>query len=263
MSNLSQSSPFDSIRHEDEQGEYWLARELMPLLGYARWQKFEGAIERAILSCKNSQNDAPKHFLPEAVKSQGRTAIDYRLSRYGAYLIALNGDPRKDEIAAAQNYFVAKTREAEVIIPQQSERIRELEIQRDIAQANAEAMRHERALFERRASILEFNGEVALAVIDNREVAVVEKQVIESINIPQGTRYKGQTLPQIVDYVRKRYGLRLKNGGVIVKLLKAAEKENLIQKIPRKVDQDYIPEENLPQVYKLLTDGNRQMLIGE
>jgi hypothetical protein len=270
MTNLTQSSPFDSIRHEDEQGEYWLATELLTLFGYKTWKRQKDTVERAIISCQNSGNDSASNFaevvqMAQIGDSQAYRSVvrDYKLSRLGCYLTAMNGDPRKPEIASAQSYFAIKAREAEVIIPQQSERLRELELQVALAQANAEMMKCERDLFEKRAEIYKFHGQDGLAQVSDREPAVIDRQVIESINIPQGTRYKGQTLPQIVDYVRKRYGLRLKNGGVIVKLLKAAEKDNLIQKMPRKVDQDYIPEEHLPQVYKLLTDGNRQMLIGE
>lgn len=120
MSNLenlhqqNNSSPFDNIRHIDDQGqEYWIARELMPLLGYSRWNEFKSVIERATFACKNTGNDVEMHFSVLTLKSQGRPGQDYKLSRYGGYLTAMNGDPRKPEIAAAQSYFVAKTREAE------------------------------------------------------------------------------------------------------------------------------------------------------
>ncbi|MBD2468759.1 BRO family protein [Nostoc sp. FACHB-145] len=120
MSNLenfhqpNNSSPFDSIRHLDDFGqEYWNARELMPLLGYSRWNDFKPVIERATFACKNTGNDVETHFSGATLKSQGRPGQDYKLSRYGGYLTAMNGDPRKPEIAAAQSYFVVKTHEAE------------------------------------------------------------------------------------------------------------------------------------------------------
>jgi DNA-damage-inducible protein D len=114
LNQLNNSSPFDGIRQIDEQGqEYWTARELMPLLGYSRWNEFKPVIERATFACKNTGNEVDMHFSGSTLKSQGRPGQDYKLSRYGGYLTAMNGDPRKPEIAAAQSYFVVKTREAE------------------------------------------------------------------------------------------------------------------------------------------------------
>lgn len=116
MSNLShqQNNTFESIRRKDEQGnEFWYARELMPILGYIRWDRVPDVIDRAKIACQNSQNLVSKHFSEEARKSGGRDGQDFRLSRYGCYLVAMNGDPRKPEIAAAQSYFAIKTHEAE------------------------------------------------------------------------------------------------------------------------------------------------------
>lgn len=111
------TSPFDAIRRNRPNGtEYWSARELMPLLGYHKWERFEMAIDRAAVACKNSGSDPADH-LPGAGKNPselgGRPARDRHLTRYGAYLVAMNGDPRKKEIAEAQTYFAVKTREAE------------------------------------------------------------------------------------------------------------------------------------------------------
>jgi DNA-damage-inducible protein D len=113
------ASPFDAIRCVTLEGrEYWSARELMPLLGYDRWENFEVAIRRAKVAGHNSGYDVATHFpgatkMVEVGSGAQRGVEDYHLSRYACYLIALNGDPRKDEIARAQTYFVIKTREAE------------------------------------------------------------------------------------------------------------------------------------------------------
>ncbi|AVH63900.1 BRO family protein [Nostoc sp. 'Peltigera membranacea cyanobiont' N6] len=111
----NQPSPFDKIKQVDTDGnEYWLARELMPILGYQQWRQFEDAISRAIAACSNIEQESEKHFLRLTAKSTGgRPRDDFKLTRYGCYLTAMNGDPRKPEIAAAQSYFVVKTREAE------------------------------------------------------------------------------------------------------------------------------------------------------
>lgn len=108
-------SPFDAIRRLDERGEYWLARELMPLLGYEQWRRFEDAIERAAVAARNAGHDPYDAFCRLRQEGTGgRPRDDFRLTRYAAYLVAMNGDPRKPEIAAAQTYFATKTREAEM-----------------------------------------------------------------------------------------------------------------------------------------------------
>jgi hypothetical protein len=109
-------SPFDAILRLDGAVEYWRARDLMKLLGYAKWQKFRDTIERAMATCENVGDLKASHFnhLPGAVSGSGRTGDDYKLSRHACYLIAMNGDPRKVEIAQAQTYFATKTREAEI-----------------------------------------------------------------------------------------------------------------------------------------------------
>lgn len=115
-------SPFDSLRLTDDSAvEYWSARDLMPHLGYEKWENFAAAIERAELACNNSGHQAPDHFRgARKVMDGGRwgstAAADFHLTRYGAYLLAMNGDPRKAEVAAAQTYFAAKTRQAETMV---------------------------------------------------------------------------------------------------------------------------------------------------
>ena len=91
---------------ENEQIEYWYARDLMKLLGYSRWENFENAIRRAIDSCETAQIEVSDHFreitkLITAGKGAKRPVSDYMLTRYACYLIAMNGDTTKDEIAFA------------------------------------------------------------------------------------------------------------------------------------------------------------------
>ncbi len=116
---IANPSPFDAIRREDEWGEHWSARELMPVMGYEKWERFEDAIERARISIANTGEDVARHASRFREPSGRTERINYRLTRYAAYLVAMNGDPRKPEIAAAQTYFAVKTREAEVAPAQQ------------------------------------------------------------------------------------------------------------------------------------------------
>lgn len=110
-------SPFEQIRQHGTDGERWSARDLMPLLGYDKWERFEDVIERARAAVLNSGQD-PDFHASRTREASGRTErINFRLTRYGAYLTAMNGDARKPDVAAAQTYFAIKTREAEIARP--------------------------------------------------------------------------------------------------------------------------------------------------
>ena len=114
------SKMFEDIKYIDEEGnEYWLARQLMPLLEYCKWDNFNKVIEQAKIACKNSGVDIKEQF-PEVgklsinVNGGKRRIVDYKLSRYACYLIAQNGDSRKRAIALAQTYFAIQTRKQEL-----------------------------------------------------------------------------------------------------------------------------------------------------
>ena len=118
-------SAFDAIVEivKDEDGndiEVWYARELQTVLGYARWENFVVAIGRAIESCKTLGISVDDHFrevtkMIALAKGAQRDVQDFMLTRYACYLIAQNGDPKKEEIAFAQSYFAIQTRKAELI----------------------------------------------------------------------------------------------------------------------------------------------------
>ena len=114
-------SPFDSIKRVGEDGaEYWSARDLMPLMGYGAWHNFMIPVKRARKSSENVGMTCNFNDVVKVVEREGRGGVerkDVHLDRMAAYLVAMNGDPNKPEVAAAQTYFAVQTRVAETQPP--------------------------------------------------------------------------------------------------------------------------------------------------
>ena len=121
MKNIKkENQTFESIKHIDENGiEYWYARELQDVLEYTQWRRFENVINKAKISCEKSGFSVIDHFadvgkMVQIGSGAEKEVNDYKLTRYACYIIAQNGDPRKEVIASAQTYFAVQTRKQEI-----------------------------------------------------------------------------------------------------------------------------------------------------
>mgnify|MGYP001059270264 FL=1 len=146
MSTLSakEYKCFEDIKRVRPDGsEYWAARELAPVLDYAKWENFYKVIKRAMIACENSGRSTLECF-PEVRKTSPmpnggvKDILDYELSRYACYLIVQNGDPRKEVIALGQTYFAIQTyrQEGADRFNQLDEDSRRLVVRGDIKQWN-------------------------------------------------------------------------------------------------------------------------------
>lgn len=148
--------------------EVWYARELQQVLGYTRWENFVVAISRAMESCKTLKVSVDDHFR-EVTKmvllgsGSHRKVQDFMLTRYACYLIAQNGDPKKEEIAFAQSYFALQTRKTE-LIEERLQQIARLDTRERLRSSEKQLSRniYERGVDEKGFARIRSKGDYAL-----------------------------------------------------------------------------------------------------
>ena len=163
-------SRFDSLAHFDVNYgvEYWSARELMPVFGYERWENFSKVIDKTIQSIQGAQKDV-NYYLREVTKmltigkNSERSVKDYELTRFACYILAQNGDSRKEEIAFAQSYFALQTRKQE-LIEERLEVLRRFEVRDKLRQSETQLSKniYERGVDEKGFGRIRSAGDQAL-----------------------------------------------------------------------------------------------------
>jgi len=172
------------------------------------------------------------------------------------YLMTLSRNT--EQVRTCKRNLVKAFSEAKKIIPAQNTRIRELELEVELAKQNNYSI-------DRLTLLSQLHGVPTTMALLGRAEAVleVEKPTVEIIDERHNVKFSGQTLKQVQEYLNQKYGTNFKNGAAIKKKLKALNKDDLIAQTLRSISSDYIPREYLEVVYKILTSGNRQMLLGE
>ncbi|MDY0017205.1 MAG: DNA damage-inducible protein D [Candidatus Delongbacteria bacterium] len=179
---------FDEIiQIENKSGvEFWFARDLMEKLGYTKWQNFQEVIKKSKISCQNAGGEIKNHFtdvskMVDIGSGISRPIDDIMLTRYACYLIAQNGDPRKEEIAFAQTYFAVQTRKQEII----EERIRlneRLSARQKLSESETELSRniYERGVDEKGFGRIRSKGDSALFGGHNTQIMKTKLSVPEN-----------------------------------------------------------------------------------
>jgi hypothetical protein len=247
-------SPFDSIRRFDADGnEYWMARELMVLLEYSTWQKFQSPLLAAIENIEAAGEQVSAHILTVGLSRKQ----DIRLSRFGAYHVTLCCDSRSNpSVKMAKQYFVVKTREAETVIPQQNDRLKELELQ-------VKFMEMEYRNLRQRDTMVQLHGvELGLTLIGHGgQVIQIEKTVTEVVNPQTGRSDRILTADQLKRAVKEKSGQNLKTMKFFTDKILAVGRDDLLLPVERSSTSFYVDADKLDEALAVVYGGAKQRVI--
>jgi hypothetical protein len=262
MSNnivTTSDSPFDSIRRFDQDGnEFWIARELMGVMGYVKWERFENPISQAIENLELNQDKVSDHFFPLEGSYKGQIKRDFKLTRYASYMTALCCDGRKPEVAAAKKYFALKTRQAETVIPK-------LESDNETLRLMLLLERERNKGKELDNTMLTIHGDRVVLALRGQSDLIIEKEtlVTEVIDNRTGKTSKFLSAEQLKRAVNDRTGQKLKAASHFVEMLQKKGRDDLLIPVERPNTALYVKSDKLNEAIDAVYGNVRQKLIGE
>ena len=230
----------------------------MVLLSYKKWERFNAVIQIAVENLETVTDKVTDHasFVWEV---SGRTKrLNYKLSRLACYHIALCCDSRgNDSVKMAKHYFAIKTREAEVVIPQQNEEI-------ELLNKQIEVLDKQLKLRELDNTMLTLHGKQVVLALRGYEQAIVEveKPILEVIDNRSSDRRQGMTFTQLNAYFKQQTGVGYKSGAEVKRIIEKFAPE-IIDIVQRPINQDWVLKENVEKAISILQRQPRQLLMGQ
>ena len=268
ITKLSQS--FEEYAYEQDGVEYWLARELQELLGYADWRNFLNAVDKAKESCKTTSEAVSDHFVDVTKtipmpKGATKEVPDIMLTRYACYLIAQNGDPKKEQIAFAQSYFAIQTRKQE-LLEERIQLMERLHAREKLAAAETELSKniYERGVDNKGFANIRSKGDWALFGGNNtsamkRKLGIAENRPLADF-LPTITISAKQLATEITNFNVNKNDLKGENKITNEHVKNNRDVRTLLGKSGIKPEQ--LPlEEDIQKLKRRLESDNKKLLI--